>query len=285
VVDRRLIGYLVIILVITTVITGLIFQVEEDEAVRILSSRMPDNVPGNRPGSRSYSMTILATTDLPDLIVRFHFLINLTSIQLAKPWSVQEGRELEDLVDNVPRIKGLIDQLGRLADDLGIESAYTTYELETPSMRLQVVDFSDAMSAIAGDRALRTVYTVYAFGIGPGDRVSVLAGYRDFFVYAWDFGVTGRNALSEISFASQANSSCYRSEDAPGPAEGCDQVDDAPVGVIRFRDLDREDSVQIGVVLDTSKMFSHSGIVQIITTESGHGSGPVLVGRIGSRGT
>jgi hypothetical protein len=283
--DRRFVGYVLIILVITTVISALIFRGGAEEEVRILSSRTPDDVPGGRPGSPSYSLDILAARDLPDLIIRFHFLVNLTGMPLSSPWNETDDRSFQGLVDNVPLIQELIENLDAIQDSYGLGSLYEIYELEMPDRILHVIDFSGMMAALAGDAQLRTLYTLYAFSISSEDVVSVLGGYRDFFVYRGDFATTGYNVISEIHYRDPSEFVCFRSDEAPPSDEECGKLPDAPVGVLRFADLSADESVHIEVTLNTLQMFGHSGIIQIVTTGTGYGPGPTLARWIGAKGT
>lgn len=283
--DRRFVGYVLIILVITTVISALIFRGGAEEEVRILSSRVPDDVPGGRPGSPSYSLDILAARDLPDLVVRFHFLVNLTGMPLSRPWNETDDRSFQGLVDNVPRIKELMENIDALEDGFGLGSLHEIHELEMPDRTLHVIDFSGMMAALAGDAQLRTLYTLYAFSVSSEDVVSVLGGYRDFFVHRGDFATTGYSVISEVRYRDPSGQVCFRSDEAPPSDEECGKLLDAPVGVLHFADLSADESVHIEVTLNTIRMFGHSGIIQVVATQTGYGPGPTLAKWIGAKGT
>jgi hypothetical protein len=284
-VDRRFVGYVLIILVITSIISALIFRGGGEEEVRFLSSRIPDDVPGGRPGSPSYSLDILVARDLPDLIVRLQFLVNLTGMPLARPWNETDDRSFEGLVNNVPRIRELMERIDALEDGFGLGSLYEVYELDMPDRKLHVIDFSAMMAGLAGEGQLRSIYTLYAFSVSSEDVVSVLGGYRDFFVQRGDFATTGYSVISEVRYREPSGVACFRSEEAPPSDEECGKLLDAPVGLLRFTDLSADESVHIEVTLNTIRMFGHSGIIQIVTTETGYGPGPSLAKRIGPKGT
>lgn len=283
--DRRLIGFLAIILVITTLIALTVFRVGEDEVVRILASRTPDNIPGGRPGSPSYSIDLMAVKEIPDLLIRLHFLHNLTSIDLIMPWNETTGREFEDLIANVPRLTALRAHLDSAEGATGVESLVHEYEIDRADRRLMIFDLTDAMAAFGGDETLRTVYTVYAFNINPDGQVSVFGGYRDFFLYSRSFSLDRNPIIQEISYTTPSGSTCFRSGEAPGGRGGCGDVFEAPVGKLRVEDLSAGDRVSLQVTLDTINMFGHSGILEIITTETGYGTGPSIAEWIGAAGT
>jgi hypothetical protein len=285
VVDRRLVGFIAIILVITTLIALLIFQVSEDEVVRILASRTPDNVPGGRPGSPSYSIDLMAVQDLPDLVVELSFMQNITSMPLVKLWNETTSREYGDMLANVPRITNIMKHLENVAASMGMESLIKEYEIEKADRKLYVIDLTDAIIAFAGEETLRTVYTVYAFNVYPDGHVSVFAGYRDFFLYRRAYFLDKTLIVGEIKIQTPTESLCFRSEDAPGGLGSCTPLLDAPIGRLKTKDLSSGDRVHIEVTLNTINMFGHSGILEVVTTETGHGTGPSVVEWIGASGT
>jgi hypothetical protein len=284
VVDRRIIGYVAIILVITTLIALFVFQVGEDELIRILASRTPDNIPGRRPGSPSYSIDLIAVQDLPDLFIQLNFLQNLTKIPLLKLWNETTSREYNDMVANVPRLANLKTHLDMVAGTIGVESLYDEYEIEKTDRKIYVLDITDAIIAFAGAETQRTVYTVYAFNVGPGGKVSVFGGYRDFFLYARSFYLDRKPIVGEIQLTTPTETKCFRSEEIPGEMGSCQRIFEAPIGKLKIRNLSTDDRINIKVTLNTINMFGHSGILEVVTTETGHGSGPSIVEWIGASG-
>ncbi len=277
-VDRSLAGYVAIIIVITSVLTGIVFQVKQEEAVTVLAKRMPENIPGGRPGTPSYSFDLMATREVPELVVRSYFLVNLTNPQLMRPWNETEGRTLHDLIENLPRTSGAKAFLDRLSALTGNISGYRFFEVEPKSgRRLLVFDFTDAMEALAGPQRLGSLYTIYAFEPRPSGNVTVYAGLRDFFFRR-------EKVISEIRYSSPSGQACYRSKEAVALGE-CNQISDAPVGILKFKDLRPGDKVHVEVRLSTLHMFGHRGLLHIVTTQTGYGPGPVISEFIGSRAT
>ncbi len=276
--DRSLVGYVAIIIVITSVLTGLIFQVKQREAVTILARRMPDNIPGGTPGSPSYSFDLMAARDVPGLVVRSYFLMNLTHPVLKRPWNETEGRNLDDLIANFRRVSGVKAFLDRLSTKMGNLSMYRSFQIEPKQGRtIWVFDFTDAMEALAGDKHLTELYTIYAFEPKPSGNVTIYAGLRDFFFRR-------NKAISEIRYSGPSVEACYRSAEAVG-AEKCRSISDAPVGILRFEDLHPGDKIHVEVRLSTLHMFGHSGLLHIVTTQTGYGPGPVICEFIGSKST
>ena len=76
-------------------------------------------------------------------------------------------------------------------------------------------------------------------------------------------------------------SECFGIRGAAGTTDVCRQVADAPMGRIRLADLAQNDRVRVDVGLDTSMMFGHSGLLQLVTTDTGFGFEPSVVGLIG----
>ncbi len=272
--DRRLIGFVATILVVTTLVTALMFQIREEEAVRFLAVRTPSDIPGGVPGSPSYSFDILAAKETPDLVIRSYFLFKLVEPVLDKRWNETSGREMDDLIANYPRLRETRQQLEALAEQAGIGSAYSIYEVGE-GRKLKVLDFTDAIEAISGRTALLTTYTIYAFEVDQHGNVSIYAGYRDFFF--------DRNRLiAQIRYSTPSESRCFVGKEAVG-VQGCGSVNDIPIGILHFSDLASGQKCHVEVTLNTMYMFGHRGLVRIVRTETGHGPGPTLVDWIGAR--
>lgn len=272
-VDRRLVGFMASILVITTILSLLIFRVGEKDVVKILAQRTPSDIAGGVPGSPSYSIDLMAVRDLPDLVVRLHFLVNL-SVPLVKPWNETTGRKLEDLVANFPRLEEIRTFLDSMRTQLGGEPTYRILELEQ-GRAMYLFDFTDTMAAITGQDTLTTVYTMYAFIVGDEPSVSVFGGYRDFF-FSRD------TVISAIKYTSPKESVCFRSKSTTGE-ETCLTIGEAPVGILHLHDLAAGERMHLEVTLDTLYMFGHGGIIQMVTTETGFGPGPTTLKAIGAR--
>lgn len=277
-VDKRFIGFLAIILIVTTMISMIFFQIEEVEEVQVLARRTPENIPGGRPGTPSYSFDLMAVRDLPDLLVRCHFLVKIKDPILDKLWNETDGREVENLIANVPRISRILSRLDGLGDELGEESTYETFEIEDRDRKLFVIDFTNTIAALAGEEQLKSQYTLYAFELDEYGNVSLFGGYRDFF-FRRD------TVINEIRYSTQTQSWCYQSERATGKGETCWPVSEAPMGKIHLTDLPESGKMHLEVTIDTQNMFGHSGIIRIVETDTGYGPGPMMVDWIGAKAT
>jgi len=140
---------------------------------------------------------------------------------------------------------------------------------------MYLLDFTDTMAALAGQDTLTTVYTMYAFIVGDGPSVSVFGGYRDFF-FSRD------TVISCIKVTSPKESMCFRSKAAVGE-ETCATIGEAPVGILHLHDLAAGERMHLEVTLDTLYMFGHGGIIQMVTTETGFGAGPMTLNTIGAK--
>jgi len=273
-VDRRLVGFLSIILVVATIVSILVFSPGERERIRVLASRTPERISAASPGSPSYSFELMAARDLPYLVVETHFLARAWPATLI-PWSETAGRGAMDLVGNVPRlaeIKRFLEMLGGL---VGLESPYSVLDFDIDDRRIVLFDFSDAVGAMAGQDRIDDQYTAYAFILDDQDTVSIYAGYRDFFF--------GRDTvIAEVRYQGPGVSECFGIRGVVGSTDASRRVADAPMGRIRLDDLEQNDRVRVDVGLDTSRMFGHSGLLQLVTTDTGFGFEPSVVSLIGS---
>ncbi len=268
--ERPLVGLAGIILVATTIATALVFEAGEEEAVRVIASQDPDVAGGGGPPS--YSLDLMAVKDLPDLVITLHFLAKIAQPVLHKPWNETMGRDPEDLMENYPRLKTIETFLDGLAADLGQEPTYQLSEFSDAG--LVVVDFTDTIAALAGEDRLTTLHTIYAFCLDEEGNVTVYEGYRDFFL--------GRDrAVSEIKCSTTSETRCYRSERAGSSAVTCLPIEEAPLGIIKLRDLSADEIVSLEVTLDALNMLGRRDVLRLIRVQTGHGSAPTLIDWIG----
>ncbi len=274
--DRPLTGFIAIILIITTITSVIIFNVEDEEPVRLLSHRTPKNIPGRRPGSPSYSLDVMVTQDLPRILIKTHFLEKLENLQLAQPWNETEARSLEGLVENVPVLAALSAEMEVLSRRMNASTHEVIKTRAGGETKLYFIDFTDSMAIIAGESQLPTTRSIYAFQVDPQGSVSIYGGYRDFFFMR-------EEVISEIRYQLPSQYLCFRSEDAPGGMDGCQPVLESPVGIIEVEDIHPDEKVHLEVTLNTQQMFGHKGIIQLVTVETGHGRFPIIADYIGPK--
>ena len=244
--------------------------------MRILASRTPSDIPGSRPGSPSYSFEMMATKDLPDLIIDTYFLVR-TWPTTSRSWGEVEGRETLDVLGNIPRLSAIMQGLDRLGELFGQDPPYATYELDAAGgAKLHVFDFTDAIGSLGGQDCLDDQYTIYVVMIDDRDQFRVYAGYRDFFFRR-------ETVITEVDYQAPGVSECFRSSRAIGGVASCKPITDAPMGNIHLTDLETNDRIRVDVDLDTSEMFGHSGLLQLVTTETGYGPGSFMVNVIGTK--
>jgi hypothetical protein len=277
-IDRGLLGFICIILVVATVLSILVFSHEDKDSIRVLASRTPANIAGSRPGTPSYSFEMMATRDLPDVVVKTFFLVR-SSPPVSVPWADLSNVGVVELIGNVPRLSEIKARLDNLTAASGLEAPYNILQFE-PELGgvLHLFDFTDAVEAIAGADQIDDQYTAYAMLVDEGGRVTIYAGYRDFFFRR-------SSVITEVSYWTGNVSRCFRSRRAQGMLGSCETMANAPMGIIHLRDVVRNQRLRVDVSLDTYNMFGHSGILQIVTTETGMERGPSIINLIGSRGT
>jgi hypothetical protein len=270
-VQRQLVGLTAIILVATTLTTMLIFESGEEEAVRVVASRNPDKVAGS-PGSPSYSLDFMAVRELPDLIIRLHFLSKIGNPVLDRPWNETTGRSPEDMCANYLTL----GTIKTFLDDLSAQLGEPTYEvLEFNDTGLMVIDLTKTIVALGAEDQLTTLSTMYAFDPDSEGDITIYAGYRDFFV--------GRDrSITEIKYSTRSEATCFKSERVGG--SGCLDIEDAPFGTIRLRDLPADEIASLEVNLDALHVSTRMDLLRIVRTATGYGPGPLLVDWLGAKG-
>ena len=261
-------GFVAVILVITTTISLIAFERGPKEALQFLSHRTPNSIVGGQQGSPSYSFDLMATRDVDDLVIRFNFMARQTEIALKEPWNRSLGRDPEELIRNVPRIEKIKEALDAVANLTGAET-YHVFQIGGQGRKIVTFDFTDAMLRLAGPRQMGSVYTVYAFEVDDKGNVSVYAGCRDFFFRR-------ETAIQSIKIKTPSAVMCFAGVEGMG-APGCEPISDAPLGVVELARLKKGERVGVEVVLNSVYMFPHKGLLELITTESSEGRGPVIV--------
>jgi len=273
--DRRFIGLLGIAVVISTVFTGITFNAKEVEQVRFLASSMPKVVQCEEQAIRTHSFDFMVTQDLPDVLIRCSLLIKRTILPGETPWTVS-GLEHKALLLH------LLGELEGLAGDL---SLYRVYEIQEDSgIRLEIMDFSDFLSAMAGKDVLKVCDTVYCVEQSRDGNASFYRGVRDFFF-------NSEETLLEVKYSSPVESRVFRSEDLGPQSEGYPSISEAPVGMIHLRNLTSGDRVHVEVKANTQRMpywrviaetpYCHEGIIRLVVVETGSGVLAVRTDRVG----
>ncbi len=270
--DRRLLGLLGVALVISTIFTGITFNVKYEEKVRFLASTMPSAVQCSEQAIRMHSFDFMVTRDLPDVVVRCEMVIRRASFPGEIPWTVA-GLEHKALITH------LLDGLGAPGSPL-----YRAYQVEGEKRsRLDVIDFSDFMAAIVGEEAVGTCDTIYAVEEDQYGNVSFFRGVRGFFFY-------GQATLLEVKYSSPGESGIFRSKALGTQAEGYPPITEAPLGRIHLQNLTAGDKVHVEVKVNTQNMpswrvvgetpFCHEGLYRIVVVETGHGTAAIRADRL-----
>lgn len=262
--DRRLIGLLLIALVVATVVTGVTFNVKEEQKVVMLATKVPEAVQCQTKATLSHSFDFMAAKDLPDVVIRCAFLARPPESVYGLPWS-EAGLAQRQL------IQGLLDGLeGRVA-----VKPYQTYELRMDSgSKLTIVDFTEAMALLAGEERVKDFYTIYAIEEAPGGNASFYRGVRDFFF-------NRDSTIAEIRYSSRNLSKTLRSALMGMSAGGYPPLSDVPSGKVRLQNLLAGQKVHFEVTIQTERMLCQEGTLRLLRLDTGYGLESMVVERIG----
>jgi len=262
--DRRLVGLLGIALVVATVVTGVTFNVREEEKVVMLATQVPEAVQCQTKATLVHSFDFMVAQDLPDVVVRCAFLAKPPESVYGIPWG-QAGLAQKQLV------QGLLDGLeGTVA-----QKPYQTYELTTDTgSELTIVDFTEAMTMLAGEDRVKDFYTIFVIERLPGGNVSFYRGVMDFFF-------NRDSTIAQISYSGRNMSKTFRSELMGESAEGYPALSEIPSGKIRFQNLLAGQKVHVEVTVQTESMLCQEGVFRLLRLDTGYGLGAMVVERIG----
>ncbi len=277
-VDRRLAGVLGIATVLSTLVSIAIYRPQEMRAVEVAVNTFPANLPVSGYGRPRFVNDLVATTDLPDVVVAYAMLRRIGP-DLARPWN-QISRSGEDLARNVLVLDALEDWLQRCRD-AGLESSAVRREIRVRANGsdavLHVSDYTQALENFgAGPDQLGTADTVWAFLVQGSGSVATYAGVSDFFLDRLNLVYS-----LEISHGTEAES--YASDKVPPELRGQKPpIDQAPpTGVVHKQGLAEGDRLHIAFDLIGERMFRHDGLLQLVSIRTGLGE-DVLVNFIGA---
>jgi hypothetical protein len=260
--DRGLIGLVAIALVAATAISLLTFNVKEEERVRFAATQVPDEMGCGLRDTQHHSFDVMATTDLPDLVIRTGFLMKPQDHPMRDPWNMTGTMQREV-------ITGLLDGL---KDDTGSER-YSVIDIDDASGRkLNIVDVSDSMAVLLGEDLLKDFSTIYALEEDAQGRLSFYRGPRDFF---FDRDIT----ITEIVVTRGGETQVYSSNEN-ATKMGYATIAEAPMGKIHLRDLSAGERIHVEVTVMTAGMPCHEGLIRVVRTDTGYGPGPIMISRI-----
>ena len=260
--DRSLVGLLAIALVVATVITGLTFQIKEEEHIHVLTRSVPETIQCQSQETKYHSIDFMVTDDLPDVVIRCEFLYRPPDRVPWKPWG-EVGPGQRDV------ILGMLDQLG---STVGVK-LYSTHMVEEGGRTMEVIDFTDAMGLLVGEEMVKDYNTIYALEETENGSISFYRGVRDFF-FERD------SCLSRIKLVRRGETVVYGGDEGDENGDGL-SLNEAIPGKIRMQDLKSGEKIHLEVEVELQWMPCQHGVIRLLRIDTGHGEGSLIVDRIG----
>jgi hypothetical protein len=278
--DRRLAGILTMVVILSTVISIVLFNFGPEELIQVLVNKYPDEIMRGGYGRPRFILDLVSTTSLPDVLVEYSILVK-TDPLLVRPWNQTDATELEmdELTDNIPLLSETISRFDRCARqglDLPIEFRGEVIEYNGSRANIYIYDFTDAYMALGlGLGQLNTTDTVWVIIVDDLGRVNTYSGIRDFFfdrlgiIYSFEIG----DGKGTESFASPRMPPELRGK---SPDLGM-----APLfGTIHRRDVGKGDRIHILFEIMAERIFPNEGFIQLIEISVGN-MDKILINQIG----
>ncbi len=266
--DRRLVGILAIAAILSTLVSIGIFQRKEEEPVRFAVNTFPENLPWAGYGRPRFVADIVATTELPDLIVEYSILKRVRPV-LADPWN-QTSLPAENLASNIlllENTRAWIERCRRDGLEVSVKEREVPVRVNGSDAVLYVYDYTDVFKTFGlGPGQLNTTETVWGLLVDASGNVSTYAGIRDFFF-------DRLRIMHSLEVFDKTGKESYASKRMlPELRGGRPGIDAAPaMGTLHRRGLSEGDRVHIFFDLMAERMFRHEGFIQLIVTRTGFG--------------
>ncbi len=261
--DRRLIGLLAIVFIITTVITGITFNIKEPEYIQFLARFTPEIMQCGPRDTTYHSFDFMVTKDLPDIVIRCGFLYKPPVPCMGSPWG-KRGAEQKRIIE------GFLETLQKDQST----TIYQTYEIEGKGGTLHIIDFTEAMATLVGEDMIKNYDTIYALEEDENGNLSFYRGVRDFFF-------NSDATITEIKYSRRGMTTIYRSEDAQAEGEEYPPISEAPIGKIRMQNLSSSEKIHFEISMGMQYMPCHNGVIRIVRVDTGYGQGEPILDRIG----
>jgi len=259
--DKRFLGSLVIIAIISTAVGMLMFARSVEAPYTILTYEYPKDPSGRgslpTTGEKDHILlSLLVNKPLSLLSISYSYL-GTSELDMEKMdqsgWS---GLSMMEKASRVGLIPDLIDMQRDLSMPLGWSSQ--SYELKWGARRFDMVvyDFSNYTAWVGGSLPGLPVLHGVLF-----DESGNLTGY-----FTGSPGFLGwKNAVLGISVARGGEETKYAPERKGVQQEGTTPIDEAPkLGVVEFRDLRPDEIVTVDLTIDPGRLPSTVNFTNII---------------------
>jgi hypothetical protein len=266
--DRRLLGMLGIAAIVSTLVSIEIYRQEGQAPVEVAVNGFPANLPWGGYARPRFVTDLVATMDLPDIVVEYSMLKRVHPA-LAEPWG-QVVRSGEDLAANVlllVEVEAWLEAVRTRGLELRPKRREMAVKVNGTDAILHVVDYTEVFQAFgAGPGQLNTTDTVWAFLVDGSGNVLTYAGITDFFY-------DRLRMVYSLEISEPSGGESYASDTVPPELrDGKPPLDQAPAeGTVYVREVSEGDRVHIVFDLIGERMSVHEGMLQLVLVRTGLG--------------
>ena len=260
--DRRLLGALGMVAILSSGLFNLFFTVEAERSIEILKNDWA--VPGQIGGGRlpleerryPYTLGMMIRKPVHDLVLRFGVLRDRPFAANYTAWQGLSTREKALRVKAVNELDGKVrDRYG----PLGVEvlEREVDFDWRGPKCKILLLDYSPCVEALAPPQAGEDLALLFALVFDDSGNLSQFyRGYPDFFL-------ARRTAIQDMTIQLNDNLTKYSPPLIRQP--GSFSLDDLPaLGTVRYRDLEKGDRLFFSMGVTGARIGGTEAIMQVV---------------------
>jgi len=235
-VERRVLGLAAVSMILSSLIVASVSKERAAEPVEVLKNEFPEI---SQPGGGAFSFSAVFRRSVEQAQLRFYALYSAVypASELVDPDRVfNETSSPEDMIMNVKAFKWFSEKasaIGLLPEDVAAD-----VKIGGDDYRLLLHDYSRVLEAVCGNETTAGVSPVFGCVMNRSGSGYYLVGGPGFFSAA-------NGTLLRLTISAAGVERRYVPDDQVKPASGELPLSEAPTGVLTFRNVDKDDVVNV----------------------------------------
>lgn len=247
-VRREFIGIVLIALTASTIVTLMLIGEVSEDRVEVLENKHPKGL--GHDSRNTFSLALIAREPLTSVVIEVSALRELDTTTMEVEMG-QFGREAMMELEPISTMMEMCNQIGVEPEEFEMEDVVRNKTTQD----LYVFDFTDALADINGnvvsgydDWGLTTVYAGF---FNESGMSYLYGGVSDFFFMR-------NSTITELSVEFNDDKKVYKRLKELSPSEIAsgvpDMLDAPPLGMVEFRDLEKDDTMRLAFSIDRSSV-------------------------------
>ncbi len=247
-VRREFIGIVLIALTASTVVTLMLIGEVSEDRVEVLENKHPKGL--SHDSRNTFSLALIAREPLTSVVIEVSALRKLDTRTMDLEMG-QFGREAMMELEPISTMMEMCNQIGVEPEEFEMEDVVRNKTTQD----LYIFDFTDALANVDGsivsgydDWGLTTVYAGF---FNESGMSHLYGGVNDFFFMR-------NSTITELSVEYNDDKEVYKRLKELSPSEIAsgvpDMLDAPPLGMVEFRDLEKDDTMRLAFSIDRSSV-------------------------------